>query len=102
MQIIEERKDHSIILCISGRLDVAASQTLEEEISKWIALPMVWNLILDLSKIEYISSAGIRVLLSAKKKMKSNRDLIILNPSLFCKQVFEVTGADIFLTIVYK
>jgi len=102
MQITEERKDHAVVISVSGRLELNASQTLEEEIAKWIISPVVWSLILDLSKVEYISSAGIRVLLSAKKKMKENHDLIILNPSPFCKQVFEVTGADIFLTIVYK
>ncbi|WP_407429499.1 STAS domain-containing protein [Treponema sp.] len=102
MQITEVRNEHSVTLTISGRIDVETSATLESEISNWLTSPVVWTLILDLSAVEYISSAGIRVLLSAQKKMKEKHELIIRNPSQFCKQVFEVTGADIFLKIEYK
>ena len=101
MQITEERKEHSVTLAVSGRLDVNASAGLEEEITKWLASPVINRLILDFSAVEYISSAGIRVLLSAQKKMKENHEMIIKNPSQFCRQVFEVTGADIFLKILY-
>ena len=102
MQIMEERKDHCVTLTVSGRLDVETSATLEQEIAKWLPSPVVWSLVLDFSAVEYISSAGIRVLLSAQKKMKENHEMIIRNPSTFCKQVFDVTGADIFLKIEYK
>lgn len=101
MQIIEERKEHTVILGVSGRIDVNAAETLAQELGKAIPVPVIWKIVLDLSAVDYISSAGIRVLLSAHKKMKENREFIIKNPSPFCKQVFEVTGADIFLKIEY-
>ena len=102
MQITEERKDHSVTLTVSGRIDVETSVMLEQEIAKWLSSPVVWSLVLEFSAVEYISSAGIRVLLSAQKKMKENHEMIIKSPSLFCKQVFEVTGADIFLKVDYS
>ena len=46
------------------------------------------------------SIAGIRVLLSTQKGLKPNQEFSIKNPSEFCRQVFEVTGVDIFLAIV--
>ena len=72
---------------------------LEEEIASWAIPRFTQKLILDFSGVEYISSAGIRVLLSAQKKMKEDHKMIIRNPSPFCKQIFEITGADIFLKI---
>lgn len=99
MLITEERTDHTVTLIVSGRIDVNSSPTLEEEVMKWIVSPVVWKLILDFSGVEYISSAGVRVLLSAHKKKNQDHELIIRRPSPFCRQVFEVTGADIFLTI---
>lgn len=99
MQIIEERTSESLALSFSGRIDVNASKQLEEEIASWAIPRFTQKLILDFSGVEYISSAGIRVLLSAQKKMKEDHKMIIRNPSPFCKQIFEITGADIFLKI---
>ena len=101
MQITEERKDNSVTLKIEGRIDVNGSEALEAEIKPLLASPAVWTLVLDFSSVDYISSAGIRVLLLAQKRMKENHEMIIRKPSAFCKQVFDVTGADIFLKIEY-
>ncbi len=100
MNITQTRKDNGVELILSGRLDVNASAQLETEINNFLSLVAVKNLTLDMSGLEYISSAGIRVLLYAQKNLKNGRELIIKNPSEFCRQVFEVTGADIFLKIV--
>ena len=102
MQIIEERTEENLTLTFSGRIDINTSKRLEEEIASWAISRFTEKLVLDFSAVEYISSAGIRVLLSAQKKMKENHEMIIRNPSTFCKQVFDVTGADIFLKIEYK
>lgn len=100
MQILESRTENKVELSLSGRLDVNASEQLEKEVSHWLSLEAVKFLVLDMSGLEYISSAGIRVLLSAQKNLKYDHELIIRNPSEFCKQVFNVTGADIFLKII--
>ena len=100
MNITQTRKDNGVELILSGRLDVNASAQLETEINNFLSLVAVKNLTLDMSGLEYISSAGIRVLLYAQKNLKNGRELIIKNPSEFCRQVFEVTGADIFLKII--
>lgn len=101
MQITETRTDHKVELIIKGRIDNSTSPILDEEIKKYLSSPVIWTLVLDFENVEYISSAGIRVLLSAHKHMKENRQMIINKPSLFCQQVFSVTGADIFLNIKY-
>jgi anti-sigma B factor antagonist len=99
MQISELTIGTTVQYTVEGRIDVNGSQMLEKELATRMSSAVAWNVILDFSKVEYISSAGIRVLLSTHKKMKENHKMIIRNPSQFCRQVFEVTGADIFLNI---
>ena len=99
MEIVETRKEHIVQLNVSGRLDANTSVVLENEIKEWLSFPAAKVLVLEFSKVEYISSAAIRVLLWAQKNIKFPHELIILNPSEFCEQVFQVTGADIFLRI---
>ena len=97
---IEERITGRIIeYNLEGRIDVNESKLLEEELSNKVNSFLEWTIYLDFSKVEFISSAGIRVLLTACKNLKSGHKLIIRNPSEFCRNVFQVTGADIFLTI---
>lgn len=101
MQITESViNQNTVLYTVEGRIDVNGSKMLEDEISTRTKSIVSWKIILDFSKVEYISSAGIRVLLSAHKNMKGKYDLVIKNPSEFCRQVFEVTGADIFLNII--
>lgn len=100
MDIIEERRENEVLLLLKGRLDINASERLEKEVTHWLSLEVVKKLILDMENVEYISSAAIRVLLYAQKNLHKDHELIIRNPSKFCRQVFEVTGADIFLKIV--
>ena len=99
MQIIEEVNESVVNYKLEGRLDINASQDLDVELSKYAGSPFSRTIILDFSKVPYISSAGIRVLLSAHKNLGKNHELIIKNPSSFCQQVFTITGADIFLNI---
>ena len=99
MQIIEMRTEESQTLIFSGRINNITSKRLEDEIASWAISRFTEKLIPDFSAVDYISSAGLRVLLQAQKKMKEKHEMIIRNPSIFCKQVFEVTGADIFLKI---
>ncbi len=100
MQITETRKNNVVELVLSGRLDVNAAEKLEEELEHNLSLGAIKLVVLDMQALEYISSAGVRVLLSAQKNMREGREMIIRSPSKFCRQVFEVTGADIFLKIL--
>ena len=79
---------------INGRLDTTTAPKLETVINE--CSESTKNLVLDLEKLEYISSAGLRVLLSAQKKMKKFGSMKVKNVSEAIMDVFEMTGfADI-------
>ena len=82
------------IIQISGRLDTITAPTLDKTIQEEIG--DTENLILDMKSLEYISSAGLRVLLGAQKKMQKNGSLKVMNVCEEVMDVFEMTGfADI-------
>ncbi|MDQ1265494.1 MAG: hypothetical protein QG635_645 [Bacteroidota bacterium] len=92
MEIIQINKGDALILAIKGRLDAVTSAELE---SSAIALIDSGNkkLILDFSNLDYISSAGLRVLLLIAKKMKSSGGSVALaSMKEFIKEVFEISG----------
>ena len=82
---------------LSGRLDTITAPDLEKDLTA--STEEVGELVLDLEKLDYISSAGLRVLLSAHKNMskKGSMKLIHVGPSLM--EIFEVTGFSDILTI---
>ena len=92
---IEIKKNvDELVLEITGRLDTITAPALEKTINE--NLEGVKTLILDLKSLEYISSAGLRVLLSAKKKMSQIGSMKIKNVCELVMEVFEMTGfADI-------
>ncbi len=92
---IENGKE--IKLELSGRLDTATSPQLEAEISSCISGAEA--LILDFAELEYISSAGLRVLLAAQKTMNKQGKMIIKNVNETINEVFEITGFVDILTI---
>ena len=98
MTITEHIHSISIELVISGRLDTATAPELEvklKQITKGIQ-----TLYLNLQNIQYISSAGLRVVLLAHKLMlPTGGKMIIRSPSAFCKQVLSATGMDSILTV---
>lgn len=99
MDINEKISGDNIELLISGRLDTTTSPQLESKVKSSSKISKV--LVLDLSNTEYISSAGLRVVLLAHKLMAaSGGRMAIRNPSSFCKQVFEATGMDGVLSII--
>ena len=82
------------ILQIAGRLDTITAPTLDKTINEDIGDTR--NLILDLKNLEYISSAGLRVLLGAQKKMQKAGSMKVVNVCEAVMEVFEMTGfADI-------
>ena len=94
MTIEIKKNKEEIILEINGRLDTTTAPALEKTINE--NLEGVKTLILDLKNLEYISSAGLRVLLSAQKKMQQVRTMKVVNVCELVMEVFEMTGfADI-------
>ncbi|RJS49336.1 MAG: anti-sigma F factor antagonist [Methanobacterium sp.] len=82
---------------LEGRLDTNTAPILEEELKK--DLPGVKELILDFKELKYISSAGLRLILSTQKTMNKQGTMIITNVNDFVMEVFEATGFIDILTI---
>lgn len=93
MTINKESNGSEVTLQISGRLNTLTAPSLEKELEE--SLPNVTKLTLDFQNLEYISSAGLRLLLVAHKKMNGN--LVIKNLNDSVKEVFGMTG---FLDII--
>lgn len=87
----------TLTIKLIGRLDTTTSPQLEEEIAASIG--DVQKLVLDLGQLEYISSAGLRVLLKSQKLMGRTRRMTLVNVSETIKEVFELTGFMDYLTI---
>ena len=89
--IINKKQDGSaLVVALEGRLDTTTAPELERELKT--SLDGVTDLTLDLAKLDYISSAGLRVLLSAHKTMMKQGQMKVINASEIVKEVFEVTG----------
>ena len=82
---------------LEGRLDTVTAPELEKEMKA--SLEGVSELTMDFGKLEYISSAGLRVLLSAQKIMNKQGEMKILNVNETIMEIFEVTGFADILTI---
>ena len=95
---IEIKKNlQETIIEIVGRLDTTTAPALEKTISE--DMGEVKNLVLDLKGLEYISSAGLRVLLSAQKKMQKIGTMKLKNVCQDVLEVFDITGFIDILTI---
>lgn len=97
MNIVKYKKKDSVTLEIQGRLDTITAPQLENELKELIS--SVKELILDFSSLEYISSAGLRVLLSAQKIMNKQGSMVIKNVCDEVMEIFEITGFVDILTI---
>ena len=86
-----------LTVALAGRLDTAAAPQLEAELKE--NLPGVEHLVLDFSALDYLSSAGLRVLLAAQKTMNKQGDMVVRNVNETISEIFEVTGFCDILTI---
>ena len=94
MTIEKKVNGNGLEIALEGRLDTMTAPELEAELNQ--SLGGVDSLTLDFSKLEYISSAGLRVLLSAHKVMSTKGGMKVTNVNEIVQEVFEVTGfADI-------
>ena len=97
MNIIKQSNGDNLVLVLEGRLDTMTAPSLEAELKH--AVSGIKELIFDFAKLEYISSAGLRVLLSAQKVMSKQGTMVIQNVNETVMEVFEVTGFADVLTI---
>ena len=95
---IEKRVNGAeLTMTLSGRLDTTTAPKLEAELKA--SIPGVEHLVLDLAALEYLSSAGLRVLLSAQKIMNKQGSMVVRNVNETIAEIFEVTGFCDILTI---
>lgn len=97
MEITKKNDGSSLTVAVSGRLDTTTAPQLEEELKD--SLDGVTELTMDFSELEYISSAGLRVLLSTQKVMNKQGTMELTGVNETVMEVFEVTGFSDILTI---
>lgn len=98
MLTIEKRTNKSkLTIALTGRLDTTTAPVLEKELKA--SLDGVTALTIDMAGLEYISSAGLRVLLSAQKIMNKQGEMKVTNVNETIMEIFEVTGFSDILTI---
>ncbi len=90
MEIIKNLDNDKLTMAVKGRLDTTTAPSLERELKS--GLNGVSELIFDLSDLVYISSAGLRVLLSAQKVMNKQGKMVVQHANTDIMDVFEVTG----------
>ena len=97
MDIIKNSEGSKLTVALVGRLDTTTSPQLEAELRQ--SVDGLTELVLDLKDLDYISSAGLRVLLSAQKVMDKQGGMIIKNAKPEIMEIFEVTGFTDILNI---
>ena len=98
MNIEKVCKDNAITLKVSGRLDTTTAPALETAVSETISACQ--DLVMDFAGLEYISSAGLRVILKAQKAMAAKGSLTLMHVNETIMEIFEITGFSDILTIV--
>ena len=97
MKVDKTQSGTELTVALEGRLDTTASPELEAALA---GLSGVTKLVIDMAKLIYVSSAGLRVLLAAQKKMDGNGgSMVIRNANEEIHEIFEVTGFDEILTL---
>ena len=97
MTITTTSNGSALTVALGGRLDTTTAPELEAAVKE--ILPGLKTLTFDLEKLEYISSAGLRVLLSAQKSMSKQGEMKVRNVNETISEIFEVTGFSDILTV---
>lgn len=97
MTISKQLNGGELTVVPQGRLDTVTAPELESAIKCEIG--SIESLVLDLGQLDYISSAGLRVLLSAQKTMSTKGGMIVKNANETITEIFEVTGFSDILDI---
>ncbi len=90
MTIGKKQNGEELTVVLEGRLDTTTAPKLEAELKR--SLDGIKALVFDIEKLEYISSAGLRVLLSAQKVMNKQGEMKIIGANEAIMEIFEVTG----------
>ena len=91
------KTNEQLTVLLEGRLDTSTAPLLEEELRN--SLDDIKSLVLDLEKLEYLSSAGLRVVLAAQKRMSKQGKMLLKRVPEIIMDIFEVTGFVDILTI---
>jgi len=97
MTINSQMNGTTLEIALEGRLDTMTAPELEAELQK--TMGGAESLVMDFSKLDYISSAGLRVLLSAHKAMSTKGGMKVKNVNEIVQEVLDVTGFSDILTI---
>ena len=97
MTITRIQNASSLTLALTGRLETLTAPELEKVVKEELA--GVNELVFDLTALEYISSAGLRVLLSAQKIMNAQGAMKVIGANEIVREVFDITGFSDILTI---
>ena len=97
MTIQQIKNENALTVALEGRLDTMTAPELEAALKT--ALEGVEELTFDFEKLDYISSAGLRVLLAAQKTMNQQGSMKVKNANEIITEIFEVTGFSDILTI---
>lgn len=99
MKVEITQTDNKVMVCIAGRLDTVTSSEFEKSLAPYFAMNGI-DLQLDCNEMEYISSAGLRVVLTTHKNITSKGGKLILsNLNKEVRSVFDMTGFSRILTI---
>ena len=90
LKIEKDLNNDTLTILLDGRLDTLTAPLLEEEIKS--IDENVKHLVFNMTMLNYISSAGLRLMLSAQKKMNKQGDMVIKGANETLKEIFEVTG----------
>lgn len=100
MNIIKMQRDNRLTIALDGRLDISTAPDLEQVVVG--CLDGVTELVFDLEKLIYISSAGLRVLLLAQKKMNKQGSMNVIHVNQMVMKVFVNMGFSNIITIEQK
>ena len=101
MEIIKTKEGNKMTIALEGRLDTTTAPSLDSVVSN--ELEDVTELVFDFDKLDYVSSAGLRVLLLSQKTMNARKGTMVIknvNPDIM--EVFEMTGFSSVLTVEAK
>ena len=98
MNIKQSKENKKVVVAVEGRIDTNTAPELLDHLKE--AMVGIEELVLDLKKVDYISSAGLRVILFAQKTMNSQGSMSVTHVNSDIMEVFELTGFTDILTII--